>query len=263
MSGFTSNTFGQTIYDERNASGILTPPGGLGKGFQPRDLSSQPFGSVGTREWRRDDYVPRDEWPERCEEIEKNGRLASQQLRKAGVPPKNQLRTSSCWAQCVVAAMESRRCLDGKPYVALSPASASGPIKGYRDVGGWPGEAVDYIRRNGVAEASVWPPNAIDRREDNAESRDSRKLHTIKDAIELPPGDFDAEFSALLRGMTLASGYMWWGHAVEDIDPVCLGRNDFGKRVKNSWGDWEDEGYGILREGKGTSDGAIAIAHAY
>lgn len=261
--GFTSNTYGQTIYSGNNVARIINPPAGFSKGYVQRDYTAHPCGSYRRLpEFPRNLYIPRNEWRARCEELEKTGSLVSQKLRKRKVPPKNQASTSYCWINCVVAAMETRRCISGLPYISFSPASAGAPIKGYRNVGGWPAEGAEYIMENGVAPSSVWPDNAIQRSYDNAESREARKAHKIELAYDLPDKDFDALFSCLLLGYTCPIGLLWWMHAVEAVDPLCLGGDDFGIRIKNSWGDWEDEGYGILSENKGTPDDGLVIVGA-
>jgi hypothetical protein len=260
---FFSNTYGQTVYGQHNSSAILEAPTGYSKGLVERDFQAAPAGSyAGLPEFPRSMLIPRSEWRERCEQLERTGSLVTQKLRRLNIPPKDQNGTSWCWGNCVVGAMETARALAGLPYVSFSPASVCGPVKGYRNVGGWMAEAAEYIIPNGVATTAVWPDNANNRSYDNAETREVRKAHKIQVAYDLPNKNFDAMFSCLLLGKTCPIGLLWWGHAIEAVDPLYT-PSGFAVRIRNSWGArWEDGGYGILSEDRCTPDDGLVILGA-
>lgn len=255
---FTSNLYGQTVYAEHNSAPLLRDAEKFGRGYVPRDRSTHPTGFYASVPPLPPDFlIPRSEWRDRCELLEKSGQLPSQVLRRRKFKGKNQQQTNYCWVNGPVGAGEATRVYKGLTQISYSPASVGAPIKGYRNVGGWGAEAVEKLMRDGAVPSALWPDNAIDPRYDTAETRKAREDGKIRLAYDLPERSFDALFSALLRCLFCAVGYNWWSHEVFACDPLVLGANSYGIRIRNSWGErWEDEGFGVLEEGKATPDDA-------
>lgn len=232
---------------------------GVGRGYVERDWKNEPFGASGVAVPMTIPLIPRSEWRERIEAIEKSGALVSQMAKRAGVKTKYQASTNYCWANGVVLAVEICEVQQGGKYVELSPASVAAPITGYRNVGGWGTKALVKIVADGVAPASLWPSNAIDSRYDNAASRAARKDHSITEWADVAPRSFDALMTALLMLKPCPAAYMWWQHLVCAVDPVALPNNEFGVRIWNSHGNqFGDQGLAVLKEGKGTPDECVA-----
>jgi hypothetical protein len=270
---FTSSTFGQRVYDDSNYQMLLEQSrtygadNNYGTGYVQRDWQAHPYGSLPyANPLPQELILDMDEIIERIEHREKTGTQTSQLLRRNQVRPKNQGQTNYCWNNCVVGAVESNRFFNGLPYIPLSAASVGGPITNYRNVGGWPIDAVKFVAEKGVVPSSLWPDNAIDRRYDTPETQAARNLHKIISWWDIPQNSMQAILSLLCQNITIPVGLLWWRHAVEYVDPLYFGGRDwinsFGTRLKNSWGDWEDDGYGILRGSKMVPDDAIAIARA-
>lgn len=239
-------------------------PPGMSKGREARDWQKQPFGSPPFQASASPlpAKIPRSEWPAKCEALEKSGQLLSQRRKRAGLKSLDQNGTNYCWCNAVVSAMRLARLFQNEPIIDLSPASVAAPIKGYRNNGGWGGEALDYIIKNGIAPQSDWPANAINRQYDNATSQASRQKFKVTEWWELQSGDFDMLFTLLLYQIPVAIGLNWWSHEVCAVDPLWVN----GKpqvRIWNSWSDdWSDEGMGTLTESKATHDDAVAPAVA-
>ena len=203
--------------------------------------------------------IPRNEWAARIKEMEETKTRLSDIVDLAGLKSLDQNGTNYCWCNAVVTAMETLQAVQNQPIVKLSSASVAAPIKGYRNQGGWGGEALDYIVEHGVAPASDWPANAIKREYDNETSRASRKLHSIKQWWDLTPRNIDQLMTCLLLRLPVPIGLNWWGHEVCAMDPVVIGSNAFGTRIRNSWGDsYGDHGFAILSESKSRPDDAVA-----
>jgi len=169
--------------------------------------------------------------------------------------------SGNCWINAVVGAMMNTRACVGAHTVNLSSASAGAPGKNYRNVGGWTGEAIKYIRQYGIVPTSLWPNAAIDRSYFQR-TREAAKQFNIGNWLELRPKNFDQVMTCLLNGWCVSVGLMWWGHAVYYNCPVEIGRNTFGVVSPNSWGEnWENGGMTVLAERKATPDEANVVTN--
>ena len=254
---FSSNIGRMPIIDDSNYIDVVresdnTPS--LGRGLIPRDYSAEPFGTLQYASAFNIPTIPRAEWPRLIEHREQT----KSQLTDYGVPIKNQARTNYCWIFCCAKAIEVVRAYQGQRHVSLSPASAGAKIKNYRNVGGWPGEGLEYIAQHGIVPSSLWPDTAIERRYDNEASRNARAHFRCTEWFELQPRRFDQLATCLLLGYPVAIGLSWWRHAVTAMDLVALDRGGFGVVIDNSWGaNWGEAGRSVLTESKATPDDAI------
>jgi hypothetical protein len=202
--------------------------------------------------------------------------------------------TNYCWINAPVHCVEVIRTVAGQQLVRLSPASCGGPIKNYRNVGGWGTEGLKYIVSTGCVPQSMWPPNAISRSYDNAETREVRKQYKVTEWWDLRARNINHLMSCLLQRIPVAVGYNWWSHEVTAMDGVvvradptpvaallhematvgrpeysCMSPSEldslaelaatYGIRIDNSWGQgWSDRGRGILNGSKMLPDDAVA-----
>lgn len=230
------------------------------RGHIPRDWDATPQGSLGPFAAAFDlPLIPRDEWPERIEEMERTKSSLSHVRRQAQLKSQDQDGTNYCWIHAVVSAMRLIRALNGQPDIGISAASGGAIIKSYRNQGGWCGQALEYIVEHGVCSTEYWPENAIQKKYDNEESRANRALHKVPEWYDLARRNFDQAMTLVLMRIPISAGFNWWGHAICLMAPVLLGPKKFGIKIWNSWGDdWSDQGESVLAESKATPDDAVA-----
>src|SRR5690606_28723280 len=99
-------------------------------GLVPRDYEADPLYSFAAPLPMQ--LIPRDEWRERIEEMDRTKTRLSDMVRALQIPVKHQAQTKYCWIFSAVTALEVSRAVQGEPFVSLSPASAGALIKGYR-----------------------------------------------------------------------------------------------------------------------------------
>lgn len=239
-------------------------PEDMSKGRTPRDYAKVPYGQLavggGGFAAKFDLLIPpRSEWSARIKKMEAEKTRISDLLLQAKIPSLDQNGTNYCWCNAVITAIQAIRCKAGEKYVKLSPASVAAPIKNYANQGGWGGEALEYIVEHGVGAASLWPPNARDRKYMTDELKENALRHRVTEWYDLRPRSFDEVMACLLYGIPVAIGLNWWGHEVCACDPVEISPGKFGARIRNSWGDgYGEKGFAVLTESKATPDDACA-----
>lgn len=232
---------------------------GLGRGYIPRDYDAQPYGSLEYADRFEFDRIPRNEWTDRIEQMDKDESSCDHVREYNGLETHDQSQTNYCWMNGVCSAMEIVNAERGNLKQMFSPASAAARIKNFRNVGGWGGDAVEWIIANGINNVEEWPHNAIDRQYDTPANRLSALKNTIKQWIELPERDIDALMTCLFDRIPVPIGLSWWSHLVCAIRPVLVKPNVYGVMIWNSWGNrWGDNGRGILTLSKATPDDAVA-----
>lgn len=237
---------------------LYLPPHGMSQGLIPRDYAAEPLGEgyAGPMDF---ELIPRSEWPDRIADMERSKSRLTDLADFAGLTVLNQNGTNYCWANSVVHCIEIGRIIQGEQFIRLSPASVAAPITGYRNVGGWPNKALEYIAKNGVVPESDWPCNAIDRKYDTEATRQKRALFQADDWYDVPPRNFDALMTCLLLRMPCAIALNWWGHAITAMSPHYA-NGKFGVIIDNSWGpQWSDHGRSVLSEAKATPDECLAV----
>lgn len=244
------------IIDDNNAS--RSPHARLdqqGRGRIKRDYGKTPLGGL---ECLRDastvGLIPESEWRDRSAQQWKD-ESTLWHLTKGEVPRKNQEQTNYCWINAPTWCTEAARCVMGLTYVELSPASVGGPIKGYRNQGGWGTEGLQYIADHGIVPASLWPCNAISARYNTAEANAERAKYRVTEWDDVPADSWKHLISMMLQNKPVAIGLDWWSHEVSAV-AVVWEDNDWSLIIANSWGDWGDDGFGKLRGGKKIPDDA-------
>jgi hypothetical protein len=161
--------------------------------------------------------------------------------------------------------MELKALEAGCIHVPISAASVACKINGFVNQGGWGVDAMVYMAKYGVAEASVWPNTAISRTYDTAASDATRKRHIAYEWVQLTDNSFDELVTALLLGHPVAVGYNWWSHEVCAVAVVEVSPGVFAILIWNSWGDWGDKndlgipGFTLLSKSKATPDDACML----
>lgn len=252
----------EIIYDENNSppSEDVVVNGEIKtRGHFARDYRVQPFGSVPGLTEMGIPVIPRSEWRDRIEEMERTKTRISDLLDQAGLTVLDQNGTNYCWINAPTHCIEIMRVVAGQPMVRLSPASVGCKIKNFRNQGGWGTEGLRYIIEHGLVPQNLWPPNAISRQYDTAAADAERVKYRCLEWWELKDRSLDEMMTCLFHRIPVAIGLNYWSHEVTAIDPVVADGGRFGCRINNSWGTgWSDRGRGILLEGKATPDDAVA-----
>lgn len=229
------------------------------RGLIPRDESLHPRGATPFMQRFDLPIIPRSEWPDRIEAMEKTKTRISDICYQVGLKCKDQNGTSYCWINAPTYCIEVVRAIAGLPTIYLSPASVGAKIKNFRNVGGWGSQGLEYIVEHGSVPVDLWPANAIKREHDTPEAWQRAKDFQVIEWYDAPDRNFDAAMTCLFHRIPVAVGYNWWSHEVTLCDPVNLGGGEFGVRFRNSWGmNYGTDGYNVLNERKGTPDDAVA-----
>lgn len=201
--------------------------------------------------------IPRSEWQARIEEKEERHSRLSDLRSLYGHRTKNQKQTSMCWSFGTVTCCELRRLAQGEPLISLSPASVAGPVKNYRDPGGWGLDAIRYIAKNGIVPSAHWPDAENNRKYATTVNKAMALNFRFTEWHALRPRSVEQTVSCLLRNIPVAAGYNWWRHLVALLDVLWLDGAP-AIRFLNSWGEqFGEQGYGILRGQRMLPDDAV------
>lgn len=250
----------EIVVDDHNVNSQLNALGG--RGYEARNWQASPFGTLDYASPFDLPLIPRSEWPDRIEQMEKTKSRLSDIRRLNSLRSSNQANTPYCWMHGTVNAMRLARAAAGLPILNLSAASAAAPCKNFRARGGWSGEAVEWLSEHGINTWAEWPENAIDRRYYTEENKALAATRRVTEWYELSDRRtrFDELMTCLMLGFPVAVGYAWWGHLVCAVDPVVIAPGKFGARIWNSWGDnYGEDGEAVLSESKATPDDACVI----
>jgi len=254
---FVSEVFDREPVVKDDKHYALSVPEGYSKGLMIRDKDEDPIG--GFAKAFDLPLIPRSEWASRIEEIERTKSRLSDISYAAGIECLDQNGTNYCWANAPVYCVELLRLASGLGDNRLSPASVAAPIKNYQNRGGWGTQALKYIVNNGIVPADKWPCNAIDRAYYTEENKIIAKEYSVTEWYDLEDKNFEQLMTCLILRIPVAVGYNWWLHEVSAIDALVLGKDEFGIRIRNSWGmRYGKDGYAILTEEKAASDDAVA-----
>ena len=214
------------------------------------------------------ELIPREQWPDLISKKDREKTWPEDILRDSitGIQTIDQDGLNYCWAYCVAQEIMSTRCLEGHPYVWLAAESLGGPLVNFRNVGGWPEEAMKAAMTDGIAPMSCLngTEHKLSPSRWAGDWKQQAKKFKVEKFTDLSVANkvFDACCTASFNSRTHAAGFGWWGHAVlSGLRVVLLSLRplQFGIKIWNNWGeDWKERGMAVLSESKGTPDlGAV------
>ncbi len=234
---------------------------GLGRGLDLSQRTADGYAGVADP-FPAELLIPRSEWQARiAERVERKTQL-SDLIKQAGLKSKNQANLNYCWVYAPTHCVEIVRTLQNQPQIALSAASAGGPITGYRNVGGWGKTALQWIANKGVCPESVWPDHSLNSKYATADNKTLALDYRVQEWTELEPGNLDQLVSMLLRNIPVAIGLAWWSHEVTAVDPVWRD-GTVTIRIRNQWWPdgvhpWGDDNFAELQGSRMIPDDAVA-----
>ena len=255
---------GIQIYDETNyqelVKSTISAGGAFGSGLNPE--SQQPtYGSL--CEPIEYGNVPRSEWKDRIEYAERMGLFPEAWFKRGEVPVLSQKNYGYCWMYGVVGAMQCAYAMTGIKSPKLNAFYPAYLGKNGRNVGGWGGEALEYIAKYGVPDWGVFADQPTNRAMfERQEVKASAELHKVVKFRELQRNSFLALMNMWLSDnpRPVSQAYNWWGHLVYAIRPVVIGANSFGTLIVNSWDySWGNRGLGIIAEAKASAAEQICV----
>jgi hypothetical protein len=273
---FKSDLGDAIIIDDTNYKSFVKPVGddGSASGYIPRDHFENPLGSyAGSAPLPPGFLIPRDEWKERIEEMERTKTRVSDLLLRAPDEWLNQYNTNYCWCYAVIHAVMIARFLAGFPWERLSPYSVACIIKNFQNRGGWGSQAIAQIVKTGIASEKFWPmetPSMGQSAKDRANkaaifqgrqylepSREDAAKRKVELFYDLGDRKWDAKMSCLLRRLPVASGYSWMGHEMCSIDPVILPNGDVGCLDMDHYGSNGKYNRRVMSSSRGNADDAV------
>lgn len=264
----------EVVIDDGNYEEFLQPnKPDVGFGLVPRDYSKIPVGSIRGVEKFSMPLIPRNEWSSRIKDMEQSQSRLSDLFHLSGQKSLDQNGQGYCWAYSPASAIMVARARDNQPNVRLSAHAVACVIKNFRDQGGWNPLAVEFAMARGYPTIELWPEQSMSRQYDNQRTwADAAKYKITEGWMDLTPSAYDRNLSfdqlmtCLLLRIPCPTDHNWWGHSICSCDPVEFDNslplsdpNRWGSRILNSWRNWGDRGFGILRGSKAISDGATAI----
>jgi hypothetical protein len=254
----------ETLTDPRVRDLVFCPvvDGDLkGHGLVPRDYSDYPA----------EMFDPPSDMP-LIPESEYDARVEEQERRAASLEhlctwsPKDQDGDGYCWGYSVTAAVEFLRVIAGMPLVRLSAHAICAIIKRGRNEGGWCGLSAKFAREFGIPAEDLWPTHSRDLRHDTPEMRANAALHRVMEEwVDLTRNVYDQNLtlrqvdSCCLANIPMAWDFNWWGHSVFGGRLVKVEAGSRGRRIRNSWGNWGENGWATLRGEKAIPNGAVAL----
>ncbi len=241
----------EIVITDTNYQQFLTGPRGY-HGMWPSAedrARAKTFGDLGIP------LIPEKEWDEVIDYLEKSQATIRQLSVARGLPCLDQGSTNYCWVNAPTHCCEISRLVETGRVFSYSPASVGAPIKGFRNLGGWGSQALDYFLEFGLNETKDWPANAIDRDYYTTVNQERKKAHKTLERFVLD--SWEERGSCVLAGIPTADGYNWWGHEVTGAGIVKVSHD---WRIRNSWGmGWGDRGFATLSGSRKYADDSVAI----
>ena len=202
--------------------------------------------------------IPESDYEGIIKEQEERKTRLSDLITQAKLPPKNQRNLPYCWVFGPTGTIEASRVKQNQLMVPLSATSAGAVIKNFRAEGGWGREALQFLADRGVMAEEQWPECSLDRQYNTPSNWEiAKNNYRVTEWWELRPRNLRQLVSCVLRGIPVTVGYNWWQHQIYVADIIWLD-GTIAIRIRNSWGPWGDNGFGIIKGSKMIPDDSCA-----
>lgn len=233
----------------------MIAPANHQRGLVPGERAAHPYGSTPHMGAPTIKKIPRSEWDDRLEEMDKTKSSLWHLMDSLNSPVKDQDGIPYCWAHGITRAIEVRVGSQRNQAVSLSATSIGCKIKNFRAQGGWGRDAIVYAAEHGIVPMELWPENELNRKYDTPEAWTAAGDFIVDEWDELEENDFDMEMSYAFERFPFGLGLDWWGHLICGMVPIGNGDGTYSLGIDNSWGKgWGDNGRGILKESKARGD---------
>lgn len=255
---------GIPIIDDSTDPDFLFAPQ-YARGAEPRDYAVDPpemFDAPSAMQ-----LIPESDWSFRIRDQNQFESSCAHVWKRSGAQYLNQSSWGYCWAHSVTHAVMAARLMQNLPHVPLSAFAVAATIKQGRNEGGWCGLSAKFAREKGIPSQAAWPQGRADWQTfDKPEVwADAAKYKVTEDWYDLTKPvhgqvmTWQQVATCLLSGVPIAADFMWWRHSVAALQLVEVEPGSFGLLILNSWQDWGDNGFGILRGSRARPDAAVAI----
>lgn len=255
---YESDLGNMPVIDDQSARHFIDPVVNGHKRYctlKPRDEMKYPYGGTGFAAMRTFKTMSKDEVLLRIMEREAAKSGLKHKLDFQEVYCKDQDGTYYCWIYSTVHTVECSYAVQGnQKHVPLSATAAGTMITGGQNRGGYGAEAIAFLAANGAPREASWREYDQNPRLWTPEIEAEARQSMITDWGELPAYDLDQAAMCLLNNFPITVGLSWWGHQVTLIDLVIMAGDIIGFVFDNSWGDWGDNGRGVLVPEKARGD---------
>lgn len=263
---YVSDLGGVGVIDDSNAHEFVAEikdlSGPFGSGLIERDYKINGLGTYAPA--TKQEVFPRTKWDDLIKRQDENQSSPWHHHKASDVTILDQNGYPYCWMFGTVAGVMNRYAIQGLDVPHLSATAPAAQGKGYRQQGGWAGEAIGYIKQFGIPTVQTWPEHSLDRSlANNHEQQLDAARHGIVTFEEIPAKAFDVAMSMLLdpyNPSPVTMGLMWWGHLVCGLRAVKISSREYGILIVNSWKKtWGDGGFKVLAESKATAQEYVGI----
>lgn len=242
------------VNDETNNDVVF--PGEFGRGLELELRGTQGYAGV-AKPFPDELLIPESNFQGMIAERKARKRTFRERMKRAGMKVKNQSNLNYCWVFAPTSAVEGTWINQGQPYIELSPSSVGAVIKNGWNVGGWGLEALQHIADVGVAPDSMWPSLSRDVRLNTPAMQAEKAKFRVVDWYVIQENSRRHLISAILRDLLVPIGLNWWRHEVLACDAEWID-GEACPVILNSWGDWGDEGFGVLQGRRAQADDVVA-----
>lgn len=225
------------------------------RGLEAGERLAKPYGSTPHMGPTTIQKIPRSEWDDRLEEMDKTKSSLWHLMDSLNSPVKDQDGIPFCWVHGITRAIEARIGSQRNRAVSLSATSVGCKVTNFRAQGGWGRNAIVKAAEIGVVPMELWPENKLDRQYDTPEAWKAAEDFIVEEWDELEENDFDMAMSYAFERFPFGLGLDWWTHLVCGMVPLGNGDGTYSLGIDNSWGTgWGDNGRGVLKESKARGD---------
>ena len=225
------------ITDRTSGRDIQSGQSAMGTGWEKPEFAgygavAKPFPQGMLLEW--------DDINQRARERQKSKSQLSNKILDYGLKTLNQGGTNFCFANAPYNLVRIMNMLANQPPIDLSAASVACKITGFRNVGGFAGDVLEYMSEYGMVPTALWPTNAISQKYDTSAAWSQASKFKVTDWIQLEIGNTQQLASLLVQDIPVAKAYQWFYPGAHEITGVDYVVDDNGNGMFRDWNSWSD-----------------------